>query len=105
MFEQNVLKGYAAFIAGGTSGINREVAAAFVRAGAQVAVLSRKPEKVEDTVEYLRGLREDAHVLGFAADVRDYDGVNDAIRQTAELFGPLDIVVSGAAGLFIFFTT
>jgi NAD(P)-dependent dehydrogenase (short-subunit alcohol dehydrogenase family) len=39
--------------------------------------------------------------LGFAADVRDYDSVNNAIGQTAELFGPLDIVVSGAAGLFI----
>jgi NAD(P)-dependent dehydrogenase (short-subunit alcohol dehydrogenase family) len=101
MFEQNVLKGHAAFIAGGTSGINRGIAAAFVQAGAQVAVLSRKPEKVEETVEYLRGLNEDAHILGFAADVRDFDSVNDAIRQTAELFGPLDIVVSGAAGLFI----
>ena len=101
MFKHDVLKGQAAFIAGGTSGINREIAAAFVQAGAQVAVLSRKQEKVDDTVEYLRGLREDAHVLGFAADVRDYDGVNNAIGQTAELFGPLDIVVSGAAGLFI----
>jgi NAD(P)-dependent dehydrogenase (short-subunit alcohol dehydrogenase family) len=100
MFEKNVLKGQSAFIAGGTSGINREIAAAFVQAGAQVAVLSRKPEKVEGAVEYLRGLREDAHVLGFAADVRDFDSVNNAIEQTAELFGPLDIVVSGAAGLF-----
>lgn len=100
MFEQNILKGQSAFIAGGTSGINREIAAAFVLAGAQVAVLSRKPEKVEGAVEYLRGLREDAHVLGFAADVRDFDSVNNAIEQTAELFGPLDIVVSGAAGLF-----
>ncbi len=101
MFEQNILKGQAAFIAGGTSGINREIAAAFVRAGAQVAVLSRTPEKVEGAVEYLRGLREDAHVMGFAADVRDFDSVNNAIKQTADLFGPLDIVVSGAAGLFI----
>ena len=45
MFEKNVLKGLAAFVAGGTSGINREIAAAFVQAGAQVAVLSRKPER------------------------------------------------------------
>jgi NAD(P)-dependent dehydrogenase (short-subunit alcohol dehydrogenase family) len=47
MFEHDVLNGQAAFIAGGTSGINREIAAAFVQAGAQVAVLSRKQEKVE----------------------------------------------------------
>lgn len=101
MFEPNVLEGQAAFVAGGTSGINREIAAAFVQAGAQTAVLSRKPEKVEDTVQYLRSLRQDAHVLGFVADVRDFDNVNDSLRQTAELFGPLDIVVSGAAGLFV----
>jgi NAD(P)-dependent dehydrogenase (short-subunit alcohol dehydrogenase family) len=101
MFEANVLAEKAAFIAGGTSGINREIAAAFVRAGAQVAVLSRKPEKVEGTVDYLRNLNPNANVLGFAADVRDYNSVDDSMRQTAELFGPLDIVVSGAAGLFI----
>ena len=101
MFENKVLAGCAAFIAGGTSGINRGIAAAFVQAGAQVAVLSRKPEKVEDAVDYLRSLSDEAHVLGFAADVRDFDSVNDAIRQTADLFGPLDVVVSGAAGLFI----
>ena len=101
MFEPDVLANKAAFIAGGTSGINREIAAAYVKAGAQVAVLSRTPEKVENTVEYLRGLNADAKVLGFAADVRDYNSVNDSLAQTAELFGPLDIVVSGAAGLFI----
>ena len=101
MFEPNLLSGKAAFIAGGTSGINREIAAAFVRAGAQVAVLSRTPEKVEDTVYFLRSLSADANVLGFAADVRDYDNVDNSLREAADLFGPLDIVVSGAAGLFI----
>ena len=33
------------FIAGGTSGINLGIAEAFVRAGAKVAVLSRRQEK------------------------------------------------------------
>jgi len=101
LFKQDLLKGRTAFIAGGTSGINRGIAAALVKAGAKVAVISRNAEKVDDTVNFLSGLREDAAVLGFPCDVRDFAGVSDALDKTGDAFGPLDIVVSGAAGLFI----
>jgi NAD(P)-dependent dehydrogenase (short-subunit alcohol dehydrogenase family) len=101
MFKDNLLLGKVAFVAGGTSGINRGISAALVRAGARVTVISRDPRKVEDTVSTLSGLRDDAEVLGFPCDVRDYEGVADALAKTHDAFGPLDIVVSGAAGLFI----
>ncbi|MDH3512514.1 MAG: SDR family oxidoreductase [Gammaproteobacteria bacterium] len=101
MFSQNLLQGRTAFVAGGTSGINRGIAAALAKAGASIAVMSRNPEKVEDTVGFLSGFRENATVLGFPGDVRDYDSVRDALGKTSDEFGPLDVVVSGAAGLFI----
>lgn len=101
MFSQNLLQDRTAFVAGGTSGINRGIAAALVKAGARIAVMSRNPEKVEDTISFLSELREDAAVLGFPGDVRDFETVSDALNKTSDAFGPLDIVVSGAAGLFI----
>jgi NAD(P)-dependent dehydrogenase (short-subunit alcohol dehydrogenase family) len=58
-------------VIGGTSGINRGIAETFARHGAKVAVASRNPQKVADTVAALQGLG--AQAMGFAADVREYD--------------------------------
>lgn len=91
--------GKAVFIAGGTSGINLGIAEAFARAGARVAVLSRRQEKVDAAMEGLRVLG--AETLGFAADVRNADAVGAALAATAAEWGPLDVVVSGAAGNFL----
>lgn len=88
------------FVAGGTSGINLGIATAFARAGARVAVLSRRPEKVEAALARLREAGA-ADVLGFAADVRDYPAVADAFAQTRARWSELDVLISGAAGNFL----
>lgn len=86
------------FVAGGTSGINLGVAEGFARAGARLAVLSRSREKVDAAVERLSAHGRPA--LGFAADVRDYDAVQDAFEKAGAQMGAVDILVSGAAGNF-----
>ncbi|MEO8296503.1 MAG: SDR family oxidoreductase [Burkholderiales bacterium] len=86
------------FVAGGTSGINRGIAEAYARAGARVAVQSRRQEKVDATVALLRAAG--AQALGFAADVRDFAATEAALAATAKAWGPLDVVISGAAGNF-----
>jgi len=87
------------FVAGGTSGINLAIAEAFALEGARVAVLSRSADKVESAVAALRSLGAD--VLGYAADVRDAAAVEAALAATAHAWGPLDVLVSGAAGNFL----
>lgn len=87
------------FIAGGTSGINLGIAQAFARAGAKVAVLSRSQDKVDAAVAQLGELGAEA-VAGFAADVRDYDAVEAALSAAHDRFGPIDVLISGAAGNF-----
>jgi len=39
--------------------------------------------------------------LGFSCDVRDYAATRAVLENTAKQFGPLDIVISGAAGNFV----
>lgn len=95
------LDGKNAFIAGGTSGINLGIARAMAREGARVAVLSRNPDKVDAAVAEINAASGRSDCLGFAADVRDHAAVQEAIGSAAEVMGPLDIVVSGAAGNFI----
>lgn len=85
-------------VVGGTSGINRGVAEGFARDGARVAVVSRSEEKVEATVEALRALGAEAE--GFTADVRDPEALQKGVSQLCDNWGPLDVVVSGAAGNF-----
>jgi len=91
-------KGKTVFIAGGTSGINLGVAEEFARAGARLAVLSRNPDKVDAAVATLSG--HGVSAMGVAADVRDYEAVEDAFRKVETDMGPLDVLVSGAAGNF-----
>jgi hypothetical protein len=98
-FAPNLLAGKVAFVAGGTSGINLEIARRYARAGAKVAVLSRKQEKVDAATALIA--QEGHDTAGFAADVRNYGDVEAALRQAAETLGPIDIVLSGAAGNFL----
>ena len=84
---------------GGTTGINFGIAQAFARQGAKLTVASRKPENVEAAVAELR--RHGGEVNGVSADVRDFDAVGRALQASVERFGPIDVLVSGAAGNFL----
>ena len=98
-FTARLLEGKTAFIAGGSSGINLGIARGLAEAGASVALISRRIEKVEAAVAELRADGYDA--MGFAADVRNYPAVEQALRDVSDAKGPIDIVVSGAAGNFL----
>lgn len=86
-------------VIGGTSGINLGVALAFARHGARVAVASRSQDKVNAAVAALLAAGAN-QALGFAADVRDAAAMQATFRQIGEAFGPIDVLVSGAAGNF-----
>jgi len=97
-FKDNLLSGKTAFIAGGTSGINLGIARRLVELGARVAVAGRNPEKASAAAAELGG---EPNAIGLSCDVRDYAATRAALEHTVERFGPLDIVVSGAAGNFL----
>lgn len=85
-------------VVGGTSGINRGVAEFFAAKGANVAVASRSQDKVDDTVKSLKALGAQAY--GFSADVRNQEDIASGLKEVAERWGTIDILVSGAAGNF-----
>ncbi len=83
------------FVAGGTSGINLGIARVFASAGARMGVASRRQEKVDAAVAQLG-----SGALGYSFDVRDAQATADAVAAFAAEAGPIDVLVSGAAGNF-----
>ena len=95
-FKDGLLNGKVAFIAGGTSGINLGIAKRMAELGAKVAVAGRDPEKAQRAASEIgRG------AVGYSTDVRDYAATRAVIEQIHGAWGPLDIVVAGAAGNFL----
>lgn len=93
-----MLAGKTALITGASSGINLAIARRLGEMGARLAILSRTPEKIEAAAAGLRDQGIDA--VAVAGDVRDPQLMAALAGQAAERLGPLDILVSGAAGNF-----
>lgn len=81
-------------ISGAGSGIGRAVAAALGKRGHPLALLGRRREPLEATLEATAG----AGGLALACDVRDPAAVKAAAAQALEAFGP-PVAVVPAAGL------
>lgn len=98
-FVDNCLAGKVAFVAGGSSGINLGIAARFAGKGAHVMLLSRTEEKLSAAARSIAGRGGSASWA--AADVRDPQAVRAALERCHTEHGPIDILLSGAAGNFL----
>lgn len=98
VFKPGLYAGKVVFVTGGSSGINLRIAEAFGEMGAKVAINGRKVEKLEAAVKSLRSQGITAE--GYSADVRDYAAIEGALEATVKAFGPLDVLICGAAGNF-----
>jgi NAD(P)-dependent dehydrogenase (short-subunit alcohol dehydrogenase family) len=98
-FVENCLAGKVAFIAGGSSGINLGIATRFADKGARVMLISRTEERL---VVAAKSIADRGGSAAWAvADVRDPQAVRAALERCAAENGPIDILVSGAAGNFL----
>lgn len=79
------------FITGASKGFGREWAEAALERGDQVAATARKPETLDALVDKYGG-----NVLPLKLDVTDRAADHAAVRQAAEHFGRLDVVVNNA---------
>ncbi len=90
------LKGKAALITGGDSGIGRSVAIFFAREGAHIAIVYL--EEDEDAHEARKLVEEEgAACLLIKGDVGDESFCQRAVQETIDAFGKLDILVNNAA--------
>ncbi|MGJ5895779.1 SDR family NAD(P)-dependent oxidoreductase [Streptomyces sp. V2] len=88
------LSGRTALVTGASSGIGAATALALAAAGADVAVLARREERLEDTAQGIRDLGRRALVL--PCDVTDPAAVETAITTLRSEFAALDVLVNNA---------
>ena len=91
------LEGKVALITGGTSGIGSATAIRFAGEGAAVAITGRNSERGEQVVQDIVAIGGEA--LFIRADVRFADQCRDAVEQTLERFGKIDVLFNNAGVL------
>ena len=88
------LKGRVAVITGASSGLGKQMARGFAEQGADLVILARRVEKLEELKVELeeKGVR----VLPVICDVTSTEDIDNAARVAEETFGKVDILVNCA---------
>jgi citronellol/citronellal dehydrogenase len=104
MFERPDLSGQVAFITGTTRGIGKEIALSLAECGCDIVSTGKTAEPQEDkegtihqTAEAVR--ERGSSALAIQLDVRDEEQVHEAINETVEEFGQLDILINNAGAI------
>jgi 3-hydroxybutyrate dehydrogenase len=91
------LDGKVALVTGGTRGIGRGIAEAFVREGAKVAINGRSKEKGDQALDEIGAGDQVTFLQG---DVTEQSEVQAIVDGTVDAFGRIDILVNNAGGSF-----
>jgi 3-hydroxybutyrate dehydrogenase len=89
------LDGRVACVTGGTRGIGRATAEAFLREGAQVVINGRSPEKGKQALDEMNG-GDNVHFI--AGDVKQREDCEALIQGTVDRYGKIDILFANAGG-------
>lgn len=88
------LKGRVAVVTGASSGLGKQMAKAFAEHGADLAILARRVERLEELKNELgqMGVR----ILPVKCDVTSTEDINNAAQLVEQTFGKVDILVNCA---------
>jgi gluconate 5-dehydrogenase len=88
------LKGQVAVITGASSGLGRQMAKGFAAQGADLAILARRVERLEELKNELEQMG--VKVLPVGCDVTSTESINAAAEAVEKEFGKADILVNCA---------
>lgn len=81
-------------VTGGSSGLGRVIADAFLTAGARLAIVGLEAAQVEQVANEMQA--EGGEVLGIHADITRQEDVDRLMAQVIDRFGRLDVLVNNA---------
>ena len=89
------LQDKVAIITGGSDGIGKAAALSMSKEGANVVIVARRQEMLDQAAEEIRAATEGA-VVPISADVTGPDTAERVVQTTLDRFGRLDILVNNA---------
>jgi citronellol/citronellal dehydrogenase len=98
IFREQLFAGSVVIVTGGGSGIGRCTVHELVSLGAKVAIVGRKPEKLERVRE--EAGEDGGRVEAYVCDIRDEERVKATVAGILEEFGRIDGLVNNAGGQF-----
>ena len=91
---QQDLTGKVALVTGSASGIGRDIAETYAKAGAAVGIADIDSEAAQRTVDAVEA--DGGRALAIVMDVTDEQAVNEGVQALVDTFGSIDILVSNA---------
>ena len=88
------LSGKVAVVTGASSGLGADAAMAYAEAGADVALLARRKEKLDDMVEKIADAGH--HAIAVQCDVSDEESVKAAVDTVLSQYKKIDILLNDA---------
>lgn len=88
------LEGRTAVVTGATSGLGRRFAAVLSNAGAKVALMGRRVDRLEREVAAI--IDSGGAAVAIPLDVSDAAAIGPALDRAIEALGPLDILINNA---------
>lgn len=85
-----------AIVAGGSGGVGVRACGALAGAGAKVTVIGQSKDRLSAAREAVEKAGGEALVI--AGDMSDKDAADDAVQQTLDRFGRVDVLVNGIGG-------
>jgi 3-oxoacyl-[acyl-carrier protein] reductase len=90
------LSGRAAIVTGGSKGIGLAVASRFAASGADVAIIARGREALDQAVKTIGAAAKEGRVVGIVGDVALSADIERAYGEAMKRFGKIDIIVNNA---------
>lgn len=97
-FAPGLFEGQVAVVTGGGTGIGLAVTRLLCSLGAQVAIASRKLERLQAARDQLA--TEGCDVCATACDIREPDQVERMVGEVMDRYGRIDVLVNNAGGQF-----
>lgn len=88
------LEGKIALVTGASSGLGVQFAKALARQGADVAIVARRMDRLNDVKAELEDLG--VRVLAVQCDVMDVEQIRSTVKEVKDHFGRIDILVNNA---------
>jgi NADP-dependent 3-hydroxy acid dehydrogenase YdfG len=92
--SDQVLDGAVALVTGASSGIGAATARRLAREGAAVALVARRRDRLDQVVDAITGAG--GHAVAMATDITEPERAYEAVQDTMDRFGRLDVLVNNA---------